>query len=336
MAAVVFASLLASAPGPPVPVKLGRRAVLLPPGTTIGALVLGAGIEVRTGALLDVEGRVLRRGAFPGRITLNGEEVRATRVLRPGDVVEVVHGRNRTERLVRDVVEVPEGVIPNPQTHVGTVPGERVITMGEESGKVVSSEFRPSGDARAPRQVALTFDDGPSPTFTRRIVRTLLRLDAPATFFMIGYLAERHPDVVAKVLDGGFAIGNHSLRHPMDRPFESLHPDRMLEEVGGGHAALRRANVEPELFRPPGGSWSRETVDLASDVGERTVLWSVDSQDFRPQKPRMLAARVVRDAGPGSIVLLHDGGGNRSATVRALPRIVNGLRRKGLELVALG
>jgi peptidoglycan/xylan/chitin deacetylase (PgdA/CDA1 family) len=167
-------------------------------------------------------------------------------------------------------------------------------------------------------------------------VRTLRRFGVPATFFVVGYLAERYPDVVRLIRDGGFEIGNHSMHHPMDRPFGSMHPRQIREQIEWCDAVLTGMGIDASLFRPPGGSWSPEMVAIASETAERTVLWSVDSEDFRPQKPRLLAARVVRAAKPGSIILMHDGGGNRAATVRALPRIINGLRRKGLEIVPLG
>ena len=321
---------------PPVPVLIGTRIMMAPDGTTVADAMRRLGVRPRPGDLVDVEGVVLRRGSEPGRVLVNGRPARPSTVLAAGDVVGLIEGRDRVEEISVRVVPVPEGGVPNPQSHVGTVPGESVIRIGAVSGKVVSSTFRPSGEAEPPRQVALTFDDGPSPTYTPRIVRILRRFEVPATFFMVGYLAERYPAAVRTVRDSGFAIGNHSMHHPTQRPFAELPSGQIRHQIEEGHAALTRFGIEPVGFRPPGGSWSRPVTDAAAALGERTVLWSVDSEDFHPSKPRILAARVLRDAARGSIILLHDGGGNRAATVRALPRIINGLRRAGLEIVGLG
>jgi peptidoglycan/xylan/chitin deacetylase (PgdA/CDA1 family) len=183
--------------------------------------------------------------------------------------------------------------------------------------------------------VALTFDDGPSPRWTPKVLRVLRRLDAGATFFMVGFLADRYPDIVRDVVAAGMVVGNHSLNHPYDRPFEKLHSGQIRQQIHGGHEILAGLGAAPAIFRPPGGSWSDQVLTLAEEVGERTVLWSLDSFDARGLNPRVLARRVVKQAEPGAIVLLHDGGGDRSATLKALPRIIRGLRARGISLRTL-
>ncbi|MGH2710652.1 MAG: polysaccharide deacetylase family protein [Actinomycetota bacterium] len=321
---------------PPIEVVVAGIPRLVPPRSTVEEALMMIGVEPEAGDLVDVEGLTLKLDEFPGTVVVNGEEAVRSRRLSAGDSLELIDARNRIEPVSVDVVPVPEGGLPNPQAHVGSIPGEQVITTGAISGKLVSSAFRPAGDASPPPAVALTFDDGPSPTYTSRILRVLGRFHVTATFFVVGYLARRYPDIVRDVLRAGMALGNHSMNHPAAKPFADLPPHEIREQIEKGHRSVVSFGVEPAGFRPPGGSWSNSVRDVASSVGERIVLWSVDSEDFEAGKPRVLAARVVAQAEAGSIILLHDGGGNRAATLRALPRIINGLRREGLGFVTLG
>jgi peptidoglycan-N-acetylglucosamine deacetylase len=108
------------------------------------------------------------------------------------------------------------------------------------------------------------------------------------------------------------------------------------DEIALTAAVLAELGVHPALFRPPAGSTSAAVERTASSLGERTVLWSVDPTDWAVgSTPREIATRVLAAVRPGSIVILHDGGGDRSATVGALPLIVRGIRHRGLRLVAL-
>ena len=144
------------------------------------------------------------------------------------------------------------------------------------------------------------------------------------------------PQLLARERQAGMAIGNHSYNHPEVPPFAKL-PRRLLEdEIALGAESLVRLGIRPRLLRPPGGSVSPAVVQAAEARGERVVLWSVDPADWRPGvTARQIARRVLGAVRPGSIVLLHDGGGDRSATVAALPAIVKGIRRRGLRLVEI-
>lgn len=320
----------------PVEVRLRSAVVRLPPDSTLRTAILALRLRPRDGALLDVEGQVIEEGRFPGYVAVNGKRVRLDRPLRDGDELTLVHAEDRTEGRRREVIPVPEGMPPNPQAFVGAVPGTQVIVRGRLSGKIASSTFRPDPDARRPRTVALTFDDGPSPTVTLRIARTLRRMGAKGTFFVVGTMVERYPDVVRKLAAMGMAVGNHSMSHPYRHPFSRLPMDEQERQIREGTRLLEKLGIEPTLFRPPGGAWSPRTLEAATRHDQRIVLWSVDSMDWSGLRPRDIARRVLRDVRPGSIVLLHDGGGNRKATLQALPRIIRGLRRMNLRPVALG
>ena len=184
--------------------------------------------------------------------------------------------------------------------------------------------------------MALTFDDGPSPEYTPRILARLAKLHVRATFFVIGYLAAEYPSLVRRESRMGMVIGNHSYNHPEVPPFDQLPLPLLRDEISLGADALARLGLQTRLFRPPGGGTASRLVDTAAALGQRVVLWSVDPTDWEPGiTAKEIARRVLAGIRPGAIVDLHDGGGDRSATLAALPAIVHGIRARGLRLVAL-
>lgn len=168
------------------------------------------------------------------------------------------------------------------------------------------------------RQIALTVDDGPHPVWTPKVLDLLAELEVRATFCMVGGNAFRHPDLVRRVVDGGHRIANHTYSHPLDLATRSrAQVDRQIERANevltrasGGHA--------PTLFRAPGGAWSATLLASVAAAGLRPLDWSVDPRDWsRPGTARIVEVLLTRTR-PGSIILEHDGGGNRLQTVTAL------------------
>jgi peptidoglycan-N-acetylglucosamine deacetylase len=295
------------------------------------------GLEPRAGNLLDVEGGVLRPAAFPGRLLVNGSPVPSSTRLHDGDRIDFIAGRNRVERRERLVRPVPGGIPTNPQARVERTAGVEVVVRGAISHKLVSSRLRPTeGPTNVERAVALTFDDGPSPTNSPRVLKVLRRMHARATFFVIGYLVNAYPDIVAREHEARMAIGNHTYNHPEVPPFNQL-PQRLLEdEIALGARSLARIGITTRLLRPPAGSSSSAVVRAAEAAGERVVLWSVDPADWAAGVTAAeIKRRVLSAVQPGSIVILHDGLGDRSATVAALPGIIRGIRHRHLRLVTL-
>jgi peptidoglycan/xylan/chitin deacetylase (PgdA/CDA1 family) len=193
-----------------------------------------------------------------------------------------------------------------------------------------SSFVARAGDQR--REIALTFDDGPGP-YTPKVLIALDRLHVKATFFVIGQQVPRfHLALMAESRDG-HVVGDHTETHahigalaPAGQYREILLPSEQIAAYG-----LPR----PVLFRPPYGSYDRATFTELERLGMLMVLWTVDSQDYSRPGVRQIVDRVVSGAKPGAIMLLHDGGGDRSQTVAAIPRIVGRLRAKHYHLVTL-
>lgn len=317
-------------------VHIEGRSVHVGESATLAGVAAAYGLRAPAGNLLDVNGAVLRRGVVAGRLLLDGHAAPAGTRLQRGDRITLAKGRDRTERVAQTVVRVSGGAPGNPQFTVTHVPGEQIVVRGAISYELVSARFRPTGQAQKERAVALTFDDGPSPQYTPQILSTLRRLHVHATFFVVGYLAETYPDLVRREARLGMTVGNHSYNHPEVPPFDQL-PDRLMtDEISLDDDVLERLGVHPALFRPPGGRTSTRVVRTAAGLGQRVVLWSVDPTDWKPGTTKQqLVHRVLSAVQPGSIVILHDGGGDRSATAAALPAVVRGIRKRGLTIVAL-
>lgn len=177
------------------------------------------------------------------------------------------------------------------------------------------------------RHIALTIDDGPDPTWTPQVLALLARLDIRATFCMIGENAARHRDLVARVADQGHEIANHTYTHPLNLP--RLPRARVDEEIHRTMQALTTADGghAPTLFRAPGGAWTPTILASCAAAGLRPLDWSVDTRDWSRPGVAHIVEVIVTQTHPGSIILDHDGGGNRHQTVTALgialPRLID-------------
>lgn len=181
--------------------------------------------------------------------------------------------------------------------------------------------------------IALTFDDGPG-AFTGAIAEELRRLDAPASFFVVGELAATRPDTVAALAADGHTIGSHSWSHAR---IEHIGEREMVDECVRAAARIDRiTGRQVSLVRLPYRKVPPpRTSELLGIRGLLPVAWSLDPRDWEARDADTIASRVLADLHPGAIVLLHDGGPDRSATVAALPAIVAGARAAGYRLVAL-
>jgi peptidoglycan-N-acetylglucosamine deacetylase len=322
---------------PPVHVTVDGTGRQLVAGSTLADAVRDLRLRPRPGDLVDVSGVTLRTGVYPGRVLVDGAPATATRPLHDRDRLRLAPGPDRTEPVTVHRVPVPAGMPADPEYFLGRVPGVDVTVTGRISGKVASSAFRATGPATVPHAVALTFDDGPWPGQTRRVLAILRRMRAPATFFVVGELARHFPRLVAaERRQPRILVEDHSWTHPLVPPFGEQRPRTVRFQIARTLRQLTAERVHATLFRPPGGGWSDHVVAIASSLGVRLVLWSVDPRDWAPGATGKSVTRaVLGHVRAGSIVIMHDGGGNRAATIRALPHIIRGIRRRGLRLVTV-
>lgn len=201
------------------------------------------------------------------------------------------------------------------------------VAPAEFAGKVVG-EVAGVGSQKV---VALTFDDGPWESSTEKVLEILKQNNIKATFYMVGMHLQKHPGLGRKVAEAGHAIGNHTWRHALN----NLDVATAAEEIGNTTRLIyQTTGVQTNLFRPPGGNLAGDLVPYAQLQKYSINLWSVESGDYYTGAP-LIVNNVLRGVKPGSIVLLHDGGGDRTPTVQALPQIIDGLRRQGYRFVTV-
>ncbi len=185
-------------------------------------------------------------------------------------------------------------------------------------------EFR--NGPRGRNVVALTFDDGPS-SYTEGFLDVLREKHAHGTFFEIGQEVAGRAEIMRRILREGDEIGNHTTHH-------DFYPGYW--DLAATNALIRSAtHFEPCLFRPPGGAVNSSVVAAAAEAGLETILWDVDPSDWSNPGSGAVYSRIVSAARPGSIILMHDGGGDRSGTLAALPRIVDTLRGRGYRFATV-
>jgi cellulose synthase/poly-beta-1,6-N-acetylglucosamine synthase-like glycosyltransferase/spore germination protein YaaH/peptidoglycan/xylan/chitin deacetylase (PgdA/CDA1 family) len=206
--------------------------------------------------------------------------------------------------------------------------------------------IRQMGDM--PKKIALTFDDGPDPQWTPQILNILKQKNVPACFFVIGETANLETNLVKREFALGNEVGNHTFTHP---DFESISKSQLQIELNLTELLLESSlGVKTSLFRPPYGidhqpetASEVQMLPIPQAMGYIIVGARIDPHDWGepngglPPPADTIVQRVIADAsaGKGNIVLMHDGGGDRSHTVEALPRVIDGLRAKGFEFVSV-
>ncbi|MFF4878362.1 MULTISPECIES: polysaccharide deacetylase family protein [unclassified Micromonospora] len=183
-------------------------------------------------------------------------------------------------------------------------------------------------------RLALTFDDGPDPRYTPQVLATLREFDVKATFCVVGENAQAHPDLIRAIVADGHTLCNHSWHH--DVTLGNRSADTIRADLLRTNEAIRAAVPDAPIvwYRQPGGAWTYPVVSMAQQLGMTPLHWSVDPADWEAPGASKIAASVLTQAEPGSVVLLHDAGGDRQGTVDALHRILADLTGR-FELEAL-
>jgi peptidoglycan-N-acetylglucosamine deacetylase len=207
-----------------------------------------------------------------------------------------------------------------------SLPGDRYRTFRLRPVRVVGCTGGTAGwDTNGPRgrkAVALTFDDGPS-AYTPGFLRVLRDKHVPGTFFEIGQEMAGREATMREILAEGDEIGNHTMHHGFYPGYADLAAtSARIEAI---------THFKPCLFRPPGGGIDAAVIDAAGQAGMRTITWDVDPADWTNPGSGAVYSRVVGAAQPGSIILMHDGGGDRGGTLAALPSIIDTLRARGYD-----
>lgn len=234
---------------------------------------------------------------------------------------------NRLQDLPGGVKPVPGNVKP-----AAPLPGSAVQKPAQVSGKTASPVPAAAG------YMALTFDDGPYPPFTDRLLDVLKEKKAHATFFLVAEQAQRHPELVKRALAEGHTVGLHAFRH---RDFLKLTEEERQKDLALGKKVLYEiTGKEPVYWRPPHGFRDFSVMEVAAAQKLTVVNWSVIPRDWTGIGRQEIRDRVLEKAENGAIVLLHDGDSpfykaSRQPTVDAAGLLIDSLREKGYHLVSL-
>lgn len=201
--------------------------------------------------------------------------------------------------------------------------------MTERQRKIRVSEIV-EGNWLQPR-IALTFDDGPHPVMTNRLLDELRRLDIKATFFLVGKRMRIHPDIVIQMMLDGHELGNHTFNHIRLPCLPSSEVDATFSRTD---ATMRMiTGVSSRLVRPPGGEYTPALSRRLAAAGYVNVLWTCDPADYKPgRSAREITRLIIRDINPGGIILLHSG---LQTTIDSLDDTVSELRSRGYQFTTV-
>ena len=201
-------------------------------------------------------------------------------------------------------------------------------TQGDQN-KDERGSFGDKQDLSEKTYVALTFDDGPHPEYTGKILNILAEKNAPATFFIVGDRAELHPTLLRRMKQANCEIGNHTYSHV---DLSKINNKEFLREIEKCNETIFNATGEyPKIYRPPFGRISKSNESSISDKMTK-ILWTVDSSDWTTSNSDKVADKVIKSVKNKSIVLMHD---FYKQSVEALPKIIDTLREKGYEFVTV-
>lgn len=185
------------------------------------------------------------------------------------------------------------------------------------------------GDARR-KEIALTFDDGPHPKFTPQLLELLRKSKVKATFFLVGELAEKYPDLVRAEVADGHCVGNHTFHHVN---LTRIPQDYVATEIKACGEVLQNIIGEaPHFFRPPGGDYDKQVAEASSALGYTMVLWTDDPGDYASPGAKVIQQRILKRISNGGIILVHDG---IPQTMDILPGLISYLKSKGYTFVTI-
>jgi peptidoglycan-N-acetylglucosamine deacetylase len=190
------------------------------------------------------------------------------------------------------------------------------------------------------KQVALTFDDGPRPEPTAKILKILNQLQAKATFFLVGNIAEKQPDTVYSIIAQGHEVANHTFSHSR---LEHMPLSQTQKEISLANNALSSiTGFKVKYFRPPGGKYTSQSLEIIKSLGMKMIMWDVNANDYVRVAPfygiqgenssNDICKKVLDETKNGSIILMHNGS---KETIKALPYIIMRLRQEGYHLVTI-
>ena len=181
--------------------------------------------------------------------------------------------------------------------------------------------------------VALTFDHSWGNTFTPSILDTLKQNNIKATFFIMGPWAKKYPEIAKRMVTDGHEIASHGYRH---QNYGDMTREWVKEDIEKSHALIKEiTGVDAKLIRPPNGHYSKQSLQVTGELGYRTIIWSIDSLDWKNPGRDVIVERVVKRLKPGGIILMH-ASDTPVQTAEALPILLEKIKAQGYEIVTVG
>ncbi|MEH2278771.1 MAG: polysaccharide deacetylase family protein [Nostoc sp.] len=281
-----------------------NKSFLWPEGILIALLALGGVFSV----------------AFMMLLRPNASEAQSRQSINVKDVAANVGTQQRIEKLKAAMLTIWQ--------EEAQTKGLSYAIPPRFQGAIIAAAKLTQGE----KVIALTFDDGPWPQSTEQVLNILKSNNIKGTFFVVGQNLKNYPEIGKQIVAQGHVIANHTWHHwyhffnQQAAAYEIDHTTDLISQVTG---------AKTNLFRPPGGIMHNGLAAYAKGQKYTVVMWSADSTDYKlPAVPKLIN-NVIKDSKPGGIVLMHDGGGNRSRTVQALPEIISYFRKQGYHFVTI-
>lgn len=306
----------------------------------------------KRGKLFDITGELIsEHGGGEVQVSVNGRALTpdeyATTLVPDGGSVSVQSGEDAIEEHTVSRETIPY------EAHIGSSgvlqiveqlgkDGEKEVWTGKISGKKIDKRVisepqtlevrgvNPNPQGR--KVIALTFDDGPS-DYTPEILDILKVHGVHATFFNLGERAAAYASLEKRLVEEGHQLANHSESH---QNMPDLNREQLRNEISQGFQHIHDASgVTTRVMRPPYGAFGEQQWKDAADLLEMNVIWSIDSLDWKRPGADTIVNNVVSGAYSGAVILMHDGGGDRSQDVEALPKIIDKLKEQGYEFLTI-
>ncbi|EGF23680.1 polysaccharide deacetylase family protein [Fannyhessea vaginae] len=338
-----------------VDVYVNDQKISVRPGATLGDLYKQAGLSVEPGNYIAVDGSVLQNAqGYPYSVSIDDNDLDekefANWHVAGGEHVNFANGNNRMEDYDVQIEETQPklattGVAWATVRYVaqwGKV-GKKEIRTGKESGITADGDviqevqnciihgqnIKPDNGEKL---ISVTFDDGPS-IYTDRYLKILSDRGIKTTFFNIGQNVDNMKEQPKKVLDEGHYIAGHSYTHPL---LSKKKPDQLREELSKVKESLSEATgITTTMFRPPYGDFTTKTWLDSQGIVSSEILWTQDTLDWKQPGVNKIIDGALKNVTPGSVVLMHDGGGKRDQDLEALPQILDKLIANGFKIVSI-
>lgn len=322
-------------------------------GSTLEQIVSEKGLSPKAGNLVSVNGNVIKQGGgHKLSANVNGSDLSDDQIAsykaRSGDTITVSDGKDQEEDSTTTTEDVAPkltmdgtagaiayvsqwGKAGKANVTKGKVSGETKETVTQEAQDVVITlhNVTPDNDKKV---VAITFDDGPS-KYTEQYLSILKQYNAKATFFNLGEEIRSYPQLSKAIVDAGCQVASHTDKH---QELPTLDAQSLQEEFSSTFKAIKDADgVDTTIFRPPYGEFKESTWVKSGGLVSASIIWNLDSEDWRRPGVDAIVSNCTTGVKPGSIILMHDGGGNRDQDVEALPKILQALTDQGYSFVTI-